>query len=75
MALHSPGFDRGRGQAGPQRQGNLIPVRDGSPPLPRTVAAELEAEGGRGLWRMQPALAWGPPQPDSGKVVWCALIL
>jgi anti-anti-sigma regulatory factor/anti-sigma regulatory factor (Ser/Thr protein kinase) len=54
-----------------------IGVRDGSPRLLRTVSANPEAEGGRGLVLVeQLARAWGfHPHPDGGKVVWCTLKL
>jgi anti-anti-sigma factor len=54
-----------------------IAVRDGSRRLLRTVTANPEAEGGRGLLLVERlARAWGfHPHPDGGKVVWCTLKL
>jgi anti-sigma regulatory factor (Ser/Thr protein kinase)/anti-anti-sigma regulatory factor len=54
-----------------------IAVRDGGPGLPRLVAPDWEAEGGRGLWLVeQLARSWGVNRhPDGGKVVWCVLSL
>jgi anti-anti-sigma factor len=54
-----------------------IAVHDGSPRLLRSVTADPEAEGGRGLRLVeQVARAWGVhPDPDGGKVVWCTLKL
>jgi anti-sigma regulatory factor (Ser/Thr protein kinase) len=54
-----------------------IAVRDGSPRLLRVIAADPEAEAGRGLWLVeQLARAWGVnSHPDGGKVVWCTVTL
>ena len=54
-----------------------IAVRDGGPGLPRLVAPDWEAEGGRGVWLVeQLARSWGVNRhPDGGKVVWCVLSL